>query len=109
MTKAQKKIVFICVMVFLLMTSISTRIPTYAERHRSFNRLVDENPWIKIYIAAILFAEAIACYLFATSKHIDVIEILDGVGIFGLLGALVLVFLPFIIIRLRELYTAAGR
>jgi hypothetical protein len=88
-------------------TSTTARSPTYAERHGKFNRLVDKNPWVKIYIAAILLAEAIGCYLYAISKDIDVTELLDRFGFFGMLGAILLVFLPLIIIRLREVHDEA--
>jgi hypothetical protein len=79
-------------------------IPTYAERHAVFNRLVERNPWIKIYVAVILLAEAAGGYLYAVSKGLDVDVLLGRLGLFGMLGAIFLVFLPFILIRLNELY-----
>jgi hypothetical protein len=85
--------------------SAPPHIPTYAERHGKFNRLVDRNPWIKIYIAAILLAEATGCYLYAISKRMDAADLLEKFGFFGILGAILLVFLPLIVIRIREMFT----
>jgi len=89
------------------MDSAPARIPTYAERHGKLNRLADKNPWVKVYVAAILLAEAVGCYRYAVSKDVEVIAGLDRYGFFGILGAIFLVFLPLIIIRLREAHDEA--
>lgn len=80
--------------------SAATHIPTYAERHLEFIRLLDENPWMKIYYVVYGLAVAIGAY----HAMFNGIEI----GSFGFLGALFLVILPIIILMMKKRYLEAG-
>lgn len=78
--------------------STATHIPTYAERHSVFGRILDENPWMKIFYTVYGVAVVIGVF------YVMSIE----VGIVGFLGALFLVMLPIIIIKIKQAYIEAG-
>ena len=81
--------------------SAATHIPSYAERHFEFNRLLDENPWMKIYYAVYGMAVVMGVY-YAMSNGIEI-------GSFGLLGTLFLVILPIITLMMKQAYMKAGK
>jgi hypothetical protein len=123
MTKAQKKIVFNwCVVVALIIIfsifddwisnnwetlkspafaallfvgALSKNKPTRAEAHLEFNRIIDEHPWIKIYLVVYGIAIAIGDY-YVMTNHINLIEY---VSFFNLSGAILLLFLPIFILK----------
>ncbi len=93
--------------LFLIVSTLARaegKIPNYEERHGALNRVFDENPWAKIYLVIYVIALAIGIY-YAMSHHIDLVE---AVGFFGLLGAVLMLMLPAFVIRLKEAYEEAG-
>lgn len=82
-------------------------VPTYSERHETLNHFYDEHPWAKVYLACIATAIAAGLY-FVGSHRIDMVTVMHKSGVFGFLGAIFLLFLPNIIVKLKEVYDAAG-
>lgn len=90
-----------------LLASKSGPMPTYTERHAAINDFYDEHPWAKVYLACCVMAIAVGLYFVAT-RHIDMGEVLQKLGILGFLGAVFLLILPNILVKLKEAYDAAG-
>ena len=65
-------------------------MPTYSERHQEFNRLFDENPWAKIYVAVLVIIIAVGLF-YVSSKHIDMGTVLDKVGFFGFVAVIAVI------------------
>lgn len=76
----------------------TVQIPTYAERHVKFRRVVDEYPWMKIYYAVYGVAVVIGLY-YAISNNINVAEKL---GFWGLMGSLAALMIPVFIYKLGQ-------
>ncbi len=96
----------VALLVFIVVGALAQRegpLPSRAERHAALNRVYDEHPWAKVYLALYCFVLAVGLYLVGT-HHIDLVE----VGFLGLLGVLLLMMLPVFIIKLKEAYDAAG-
>jgi len=77
----------------------SRQIPTYAERHLVFERVMDENPWMKIYYAVYGVAVVIGVF-YAISNNVNVAELL---GFWGFMGALAVLMVPIFIYKLQQL------
>ncbi len=95
----------VALLVFIVVGALAQRegpLPSRAERHAALNRVYDEHPAAKVYLALYCMALAVALYLVGT-HHIDLAEI----GFLGLLGAVLLMMLPVFLIKLKEAYDAA--
>ncbi len=96
----------VALLVFGVVSAVARHeqpLPSRAERHAELNRVFDEHPWAKVYLALCCMALAVGLYLVGT-RHIDLAE----VGFLGLLGAVLLMLLPVFFIKLKEAYDAAG-
>ena len=74
------------------------------DRREAILGTIEDNPWIKVYLAAYLLILA-AVISYVLSKNI---AIFDFVGPFELLIAILLLVLPVIAIRQKEAYVSAG-
>ena len=74
------------------------QIPTHAERHKEFRRVMDENPWMKIYYALYGIAVVIGVYC-AFSLNINVAA---EIGFWGFTGALAVLLIPIFIYKLKQ-------
>jgi hypothetical protein len=95
---------FALIIVSALGKQKSIHIPTYDERHLEFNRVLDENPWMKIYYVVFTMAVAIGFYYTITNN----VNILEDIGFLGAYGLISLVMLPVIIFKVRQAYIDAG-
>jgi hypothetical protein len=96
----------IALLLFIVVGALAQRegpLPSRAEQHAALNRVYDEHPWAKVYLALYCMALALGLYLVGT-HHID----LAKVGFLGLLGVVLLLMLPVFLIKLKEAYDAAG-
>jgi hypothetical protein len=98
------KVIFLALPLFIFVVlRISGRNPSqissYAERHLEFERVMDENPWMKIYYAVYGVA-VVAGVFYAISKNINVAEML---GFWGFMGVFVVLMVPIFIYKLQQL------
>jgi len=75
------------------------------EGRQEINRIVKENPWIKIYLAIYGIALAIGVNYIIFNN----INISKQVGTFELLCTILLLILPIFIIKQKEAYIEAGK
>ena len=75
------------------------------EGRQEINRIVKENPWIKIYLAIYGIALAIGVNYIIFNN----INISKQVGTFELFCAILLLILPIFIIKQKEAYIEAGK
>lgn len=89
--------------VILIIAALSKKKHSHADGRFQINRVVEENPWIKIYLAIYCVAIAIgSCYVIFNNIKLDV-------GFVELSSALGLLILPIIIIQQKEAYFNAGK
>lgn len=98
-------------LVFIIAGALASKsdpITTRSERQAVVSVFYDEHPWAKVYLACCVIAIAIGLYFVAT-YHIDMGAVMEKLGMFGFLGAIFLLILPIVIVKLKEAYDAAGK
>jgi len=91
--------------LILVIVTLSKKKSTTRNGREEINRIVEENSWIKIYLALYGIVLAIGTsYVIYNSINIS-----EKGGVFEMLGAIILLILPIFIIQQKEAYIEAGK
>lgn len=95
--------------VILIIAALSKKKHSPADGRFQINRVVEENPWVKIYLAIYCVAIAIAIAIAIGANYVIFNNIKLEAGFVELFSAMGLLILPIIIIQQKEAYLNAGK